>query len=158
MTFILLLAAATGTAFADLDALDRQIERFTGAETGAVGGAQQPLDRRMRLRACASTPSLSWRSSAQDSILIECPDAGSWRLYVAVRRASTPVAATAAVKRGDAISITVRGAGFTVSQPGEALEDGVTGEWVRVRAAAGRTSQPMQGRIEHPGLVSILIP
>lgn len=170
MTFVLAIAmiAAPGTAgagFADLDAIDRRIAAFTGAAVGAVGGAQTPLDRRLRLRPCQEPLALTWRSARQDSVLVQCPDPGGWRLFVPVVRpaVSTPVAPVPApdvIARGDAVAIAVSGQGFTVSQPGEALESGAVGEWIRVRPASAsrQRAEEMRARVIRPGLVAMPLP
>lgn len=156
---LLLLATATA-GFADLDAIDRQVAAFTGAEIGMAGGAMTPVDRRLRLAACRSGTALSWRTPAQDSVLVQCGDAGGWRLFVPVRRAVAE-AAPAAVARGDSVSIAVSGEGFTVSQPGEALESGPVGAWIRVRPAGAPGSamaaraETMRARVVRPGLVAL---
>lgn len=155
MSFILLLAAAT--PFADLGSLDLAVARFTGAPAGAEGGASMPLDRRLRLRPCQSPPALAWRGDRRDTVVLECPDAGGWRLFVPVRAGAQALAAPPAVNRGDAVSIAVTGDGFAVSQPGEALDAGAVGSWVRVRALGGK-SAPMRGQVIRPGLVAMPMP
>lgn len=162
-SLVLLAALATSGAFADLGAIDRQVEAFTGAPIGQVGGALTPVDRRLRLQPCRSGIGLSWRSSLQDSVLVQCGDANGWRLFVPVRRAApTAPAAPApnAVNRGDAVAIAVTGDGFTVSQPGEAMDAGPVGAWIRVRpaGAANSRAEPMRARIERPGLVMLPLP
>ncbi len=157
MTFSLLLLAAAAP-FADLAALDLQLARFTGASVGTEGGAMLPLDRRLRLRPCQSPAALSWRGERRDTVTLECPDAGGWRLYVPLRRgtagATAGAAAPPAINRGDMVTIAVAGQGFAVSQPGEALEAGAAGDWVRVRPAGGK-GQPMRAQVLRPGLVGV---
>jgi len=58
-----------------------------------------------------------------------------------------------AIKRGDALTIMVRGRGFSVQQAGEAMEDGAVGDWIFVRTA--RKAEPLRARIERPGLAVI---
>jgi Flagellar basal body P-ring biosynthesis protein len=161
-SLILLAAAAASGAFADLDAIDRQVAAFTGAPIGASGGALTPVDRRLRLQSCYSGVALSWRTTMQESVVVQCGDAGGWRLFVPVKRAAPMAAAVEpnAVNRGDAVAIAITGDGFTVSQPGEAMEAGPVGAWIRVRPAAAGTarSEPMRARIERPGLVSLPMP
>lgn len=156
MTLALILAAAT--PFADLDALDAAVARFAGAPAGVEGGAMLPLDRRLRLRPCRSPAALSWRGERRETIVLECPEVGSWRLFVPVR-ASTGggMAALPAINRGDAVTIAVSGEGFSVSQPGEAIDGGPVGGWIRVRSLAAR-AQPMRAQVIRPGLVSIPVP
>ncbi len=107
MSLALFLAAAA--PFADLDAIDRQVAMFTGAPIGAVGGATQGLDRRLRLRPCYSPVALAWRGQAHDTIVAECPDAGGWRLFVPVRAAVSGPSGPAAVNRGDAVTVAIAG-------------------------------------------------
>lgn len=164
-TGLALIAAAAATAasaFADLDAIDRQVAGFTGAPIGAVGGATTPVDRRLRLQHCRSGLALSWRTAGHDSVIVQCSDANGWRIFVPVRQAAPAAAAQApkAVNRGDAITIAITGQGFFVSQPGEALDSGVVGDWIRVRPASAARSgaEPMRARIERPGLVALPMP
>jgi flagella basal body P-ring formation protein FlgA len=58
------------------------------------------------------------------------------------------------VLRGEAVTIAVSGDGFTVSQPGEALDPGAVGQWIRVKTAAAG-AQPLRARIVRPGLVAL---
>ena len=155
MSFLLFLAAAA--PFADLAAIDRQVAQFTGAPTGVEGGAQMPLDRRLRLRPCMAPLALAWRGARRDTVVAECPDIGGWRLFVPVRAGAQAVAAAVAINRGDAVTIAVTGGGFSVSQPGEALEAGPVGGWIRVRGAGGK-SQPMRAQVLRPGLVGVPLP
>lgn len=162
---ILIAAAAASGAFADLDAVDRQVAAFTGAGIGEAGGARTPVDRRLRLQPCRSGLALSWRTTLQDSVVVQCADAGGWRLFVPVQRPVPATAAAAAreadaVNRGDAVAIAISGAGFTVSQPGEAMEAGPVGAWIRVRPAGAGTARgdAMRARIERPGLVTLPLP
>jgi len=157
---LLLLSAVVAGQFADLDAIDRQVAAFTGAPVGQPGGATTPVDRRLRLQPCRAGMALSWRTQAQDSVVVQCGDADGWRIFVPVRSESGATGALA-VTRGDAVAIAVSGEGFTVSQPGEAMESGPVGGWIKVRpvsAGPARPGQTMRARIERPGLVSVPLP
>ena len=158
LALALILASAP---IADLAAIDREVERFTGAPAGAEGGSALPVDRRLRLAPCRSPLALSWRTPRQDTVLVECPDAGSWRIFVPVRRSLAPAGAgpvaAPVVNRGDAVTIAVAGEGFAVSQPGEALEGGPVGAWIRVRGLTAK-AQPMRARVVRPGLVEMPLP
>ncbi|EJL24846.1 flagella basal body P-ring formation protein FlgA [Novosphingobium sp. AP12] len=164
MSVSLFLLASVAAPFADLDAIDRQVASFTGASAGEMGGAATPVDRRLRLQPCRSGLALSWRTQAQDSVVVQCGDPSGWRLFVPVRSggAGSGQGGPVAVARGDAVAIAVMGDGFTVSQPGEAMESGPVGGWIRVRPAAvpGRAvrAEVMRARIERPGLVSVALP
>lgn len=147
-------AQAQSSPFHDLVAIDRAVSAFTGAGIGEPGGATLPVDRRLRLAACRSALSLDWQGNRQDTVLVQCPDAGGWRLFVAVSaNARQAVAAVPAIARGEAVTISVAGEGFSVAQSGEALDSGALGSWIRVRTSARAT--PIRARIERPGLVTV---
>jgi len=150
-------AMAQMGGFADLAAIDNEVAQFTGRSIGQSGGAQLPVDRRLRLRPCGAPLMVSWRSPRRDTVTVECPDAGSWHVFVPVRLAETGVVA---VGRGEAVTVAVVGDGFDVSQPGEALEGGAVGDWIRVRAQkdASNRSDSIRARIIRPGYVEVPLP
>lgn len=161
MSLSLALAIAAAAPFADLDAVDRKVAEFTGAGIGETGGAQAPVDRRLRLQSCASPLTLSWRTQQHQSVVVQCPDAGGWRLYVPVKQAAPAKAAVPVVNPGDSVTIAVSGNGFTVSQPGEAMDAGAVGSWIRVRVVndAKRYNRDfMRAKVIRPGLVGIPLP
>ncbi|RDC59160.1 hypothetical protein HME9302_00345 [Alteripontixanthobacter maritimus] len=165
------LSAQSG--FTDPAAIDAAVASFTGAPIGALGGAKDPVDRRLRLARCSSAPTLDWHTPRRDTVRVECPDPRGWRIFVAVTGGSNgaaqrPGAARSiaardepVVKRGEVVTMTIKGRGFSISRQGEALEDGMAGNWIRVRptAAAGRRTtgnrDEMRGRIVRPGLLEI---
>lgn len=154
LSLSLLLAAAPALAapFADPVAIDGAVALFTGMPLGSPGGAAQPVDRRLRLSACANPLSVGWYAGRRDTVLVQCPDPGSWRLFVPLLVSAG--AESPAVLRGEAVTISLAGAGFTVSQPGEAMEAGAVGSWIRVKPASGN-NQPLRARIVRPGLVEV---
>lgn len=156
----LLFAAALAASYADLAAIDREVAAFTGADIGSRGGAATPVDRRLRLNPCASPLALSWRMPRRESVIVECPDAGGWRLFVPVVAAPAEQGAAPAVVRGENVTIAVEGEGFAVSQPGEALDPGAVGAWIRVRTLTGGKAgaEPFRARVVRPGLVSVPLP
>ncbi len=149
---------AQTSGFADLAAIDAEIAGFTGNATGLPGGALQPVDRRLRLAPCTSALALSWHGIRRDAVQVQCPDAGGWHLYVPIRAAEAGGAA--AIERGEAVNIAVTGDGFSVSQPGEAVEAGAVGDWIRVRVVSGGTArgEAMRARIIRPGAVEVPLP
>ncbi|HET9630156.1 MAG TPA: flagella basal body P-ring formation protein FlgA [Novosphingobium sp.] len=147
-------ARAHAASFIDPAMIDAEVARFTGMPQGTTGGAAQPADRRLKLAACANPLSLGWYSGRRDTVLVQCPDAGGWRLFVPVLQGAAGAADGPAVLRGEAVTIAVAGPGFSVSQPGEAMEAGQVGGWIRVKTAASGT-QPMRARIVRPGLVAV---
>ncbi len=153
LPFALFAAPVRATGFADPAEIDRAVAQFTGLPIGVPGGAMLPVDRRLHLARCTTPLALSWRGSAHDSVLVQCPDAGGWRLFVAVAGQQGQADAGPAVTRGDAVTIAATGEGFSVSQPGEALDAGSVGAWIRVRT--GPKAEPMRARIVRPGLVEL---
>jgi len=147
--------------------IDRAVTAFTGAPIGEVGGARSPADARLRLAACATPLITSWHGRTKAAVKVECQQtrsgAAPWRIFVATRREDqTPASAAPfapsrpaqpVIKRGDPITVIVRGRGFTVQQSGEAMENGAIGDWIGVRTA--RQAEPVRARIERPGLAII---
>ena len=135
--------------------IDRAVADFTGAAIGTPGGARAATDARLQLAACAGSLAVTWHTAARNAVQVECPGPVSWRIFVAITPASGAAAARAApaIKRGDALTIMVRGRGFSVQQPGEALQAGAVGDWIEVRTS--RKGEPLRARIERPGLAVI---
>lgn len=161
MKHLTLLAVLTATSaqaqsVTDLAAIDRAVEAFTGAPIGAPGGAGQPVDRRLHLTRCAAPPALSWYGSRRDTVLVRCPDPGSWRIFVPLAAGAAPEQSAPAVLRGEAVTIRIAGEGFSVAQAGEAMEPGSVGTWIRVRSAQAN-AQPLRARVVRPGLVAVEI-
>lgn len=150
----LALAGASAPAmaqqgFADPAEIDREVAAFLGVPANSAGAAFIPVDRRLRLASCARSLALDWQGTRRDSVLVQCP--GVWKIYV--RTAGQAGAAVVdAVKRGQPVSVSVRGTGFTVSQSAQALEAGAVGDWVRIRI--GKDNE-VQARVTRPGAVSI---
>ena len=145
------------SAYADLAAIDNAVAGFAGAEIGQPGGAILPVDRRLRLAPCARPLDITWRDQLHDSVLVQCPVPGGWHIFVATRAVGGgPVA----VARGEAVTISVTGEGFAVSQSGEALDSGALGDWIRVRASKDGSlrSDSIRARIVRPGEVEVPLP
>jgi flagellar basal body P-ring formation protein FlgA len=165
---LLLVASSASPAlaatFADLAVLDGEVAAFTGAPQGAPGGAALPVDRRLRLAECSGPLALSWYGSRRETVLVECAAPGGWKVYVPLRSVAVGTAAAAApvVARGDAVTVLVSGAGFAVSQPGEAMEPGALGAWIRVRSAGGKgepvRAQVLRAQVLRAGVVGIPLP
>lgn len=140
----LLAAAAAPGGFQSTEALDRLVEQFAGAPIGMEGGARAAVDKRLKLAACAD-PQLSWRSAAEDAVVIRCQGPQQWRLFVPVIALPRPAAAPAGIatpavarpelviKRGDPILIEAGAAGFSISREGVAMTDAAAGARVSVK-------------------------
>ena len=161
LTLLLALAALPAPAFAavaDLAAIDREVAAFTGASQGTQGGAVLPVDRRLRLAACTSPLNLAWHTQRKQSVVVQCPDPGSWRLFVPINAAhSAATPETPAITRGEAVTVSIAGEGFAVSQPGISMDAGPVGAWVRVRMVQGGTAKgdAMRAQVVRPGLVTV---
>lgn len=152
-------ANALPTSLIDLRAIDNAVASFIGSPVGTPGGAN-PVDRRLRLVQCAGALTVNWRGDSHKSVMVQCTDPGSWRIFVPVGDgAPAPGASEAAgpgiINKGDSVTVAVTGDGFTVSQPGEALEGGPAGGWIRVRTIA--KGEPLRARIIRPGLVEFTV-
>lgn len=163
LAMLLSAAPAQAAPFADPATIDFAVAQFTGVAQGRPGGAAQPVDRRLRLNACVNPLSIGWYGNRRDTVLVQCPDVGSWRIFVPLLQ-SGAAAEAPAVLRGEAVTIAVSGPGFSVSQPGEALDGGAVGTWIRVRAAAGSggtnsgtNAAAMRAKIVRPGLVEVAL-
>ncbi len=159
LAVLVVVPAYAQNAYADLPAIDRAVAQFTGAAQGQPGGAALPLDRRLRLAPCPARLALGWYGARQDTVEVACPVAGGWKLYVPLAGASQAATAASAIAiaRGDQVTITVRGEGFAVSQPGQALESGALGAWIKVRGVAAN-AQTLRARVLRPGVVGMELP
>ncbi|MEP3049914.1 MAG: flagella basal body P-ring formation protein FlgA [Erythrobacter sp.] len=143
--------------FTDPADIDRAVINFTGAAIGEIGGARLPADRRLRLSQCTNPLQTSWHGREGHTVQVECPDAGGWRIFISTRPQPAVQRSAQAnqrvVKRGDPITISVRGSGFSIQHSGEAMDSGAIGDWIGVRIA--RDQEPVRARIERPGLAVI---
>jgi flagellar basal body P-ring formation protein FlgA len=140
--FTALFLATAAPAAIDLALLDRAAEIFAGARLGEPGGPMAPIDRRLRLSGCGASPEFSWHSDARDAIVIRCPDAKGWRIFVAVKATPmSPVAAAKAepvIRRGDPIVLVAGSEGFSVSADGTAMTDAAPGARLQVKVEGAK--------------------
>lgn len=139
--------ALAQTAWQDMAAIDAAVAARLDAAIGTPGGALRPADRRLRLRPCAATPLVA--APANGSVMVSCPSAG-WRLFVPVdggadghgeaaaeSTATAPLARTApAIRRGERVRVSFRGAGFSILVNAQALTSSSDGR-LRVRTDRG---------------------
>lgn len=160
MLALALFAAAAGTT--DLALLDRAAEIFAGAPLGAPGGPVAPIDRRLKLAACGSSPEFSWRTEARDAIVIRCPEPGSWRIFVAMKpqaAGAAPTLATAPIKvepvirRGDPVTLSAGRPGFAVTADGVAMADAAPGARFQVKIEGPKN--PVQAIAVEAGLATL---
>lgn len=163
VSFLTAIAAAASPM--DLSMIDRAVADFTGAEIGQPGGAKLPVDRRLRLMTCDTPLDLQWFGRAQRSVQVACPAAG-WRIYVAVDSSAGAASMTGVmakqnfepiIKRGENVSIILRGKGFSLTRQGTAGDDGAQGEWIKVRAD-GERSETLRAKVIRPGQVGVDLP
>jgi len=150
-------AAAQAAGFADLSAIDMRVSQFLSREIGQASGAM-PVDRRLKLSPCQSDLSLSWYGHSQESVLVQCPVPGGWRLFVPVKREAAEAAGLEkAVSRGDAVTIVVRGDNFKLSDRGTAMGSGFADDWIEVKPAR-KDGKVLQARVVRPGVVDVQLP
>ncbi len=145
------------SGYTDPGEIDRVVASFTGAGVGQIGGARVPADRRLRLARCDQPLLASWHGRSKSTVRVECPAANGWRIFIVTRPLPQSAQPQRVVKRGDPVTVIVRGRGFSVQQTGEAMENGAIGDWIGIRVAArgARNSDPVRARIERPGLAII---
>lgn len=161
--FVPLFAPALATdiaaedGFTDPREIDRVVASFTGAGVGQIGGARVPADRRLRLARCDLPLTASWHGRSKSTVRVVCPAANGWRIFIATRPLPQAAQPQRVVKRGDPVTVLVRGRGFSVQQSGEAMENGAIGDWIGIRVGgrSARNSDPIRARIERPGLAII---
>lgn len=156
LPLLILAASPARAAETDLAMIDRAVANLTGAMIGEPGGAAHPVDRRLHLARCEAPLAIAWYGSGRDTVIVRCPDPGSWRIFVPLAQSAPAAASQPAVLRGEAVTIAVEGEGFSVAQPGEALDPGPVGAWIRVRGATAN-AQPFRARVVRPGLVAVEI-
>lgn len=136
---ILVATPAAAQNFQSTAQLDEAVVQFTGASIGMDGGAQMPVDPRLKLARCPM-PQFGWLSDRQDAVVISCM-APTWKVYVPVRRltrvqpdrpAAAPVAVVAAkpepvIRRGDPIMVEAGAPGFSITRDGVAMGDAPVG-------------------------------
>ncbi|BAV64666.1 flagellar protein [Sphingobium cloacae] len=152
--------------FENLDRIDSLVAMTAGANMGEPGGPAAPVDRRLKLAACPTTPSVE--GPVFGAAMVKC-DALGWRIRVplvpggAAAAASGPVARytaaarvqpkEAVVKRGDPVQLMAGNASFSVSRMMVADEDGAIGETIRVRE--DKKSSPILAQVVDMGMVRI---
>ena len=141
MISLLLLTAAP--AATDLALLDRAAEIFAGARLGEPGGPVAPIDRRLHLAACGESPEFTWRTDAHDAIVIRCPDANGWRIFVSVKAQPVTmqpaaIKAEPVIRRGDPVTIEAGQSGFAVSTDGVAMGDAAPGARLQIKVEGAR--------------------
>ncbi len=165
-------ATASAAGFQSTVALDRAVAGFTTHGVGEEGGARMPVDPRLKLASCP-TVALSWRTPAQDAVVVACsgPD---WRIFVPVKR-SAPVAGVATgpapavgravpaaraadrlppvIRRGDPVVIEAGSPGFSIAREGIAMADAAPGARFLVRVADAKA--PVQALAVEPGRATL---
>lgn len=165
----MILALALGLAaqdFQSVAALDTVVTQFTGKEIGAQGGAIAPIDRRLKLAACAA-PQLDWRNESHDAVVVRCM-APAWKIFVPVAavprakaapdapmpanlvvRPAPPVKVEPVIKRGDAVTVEAGSEGFSISRQGIAQNDAAPGG--RISVKVDDKQPPIQAIAIEPG-------
>ena len=174
LSFLLSAIAALATVqpalaqqtFENLDRIDSLVAMTVGANMGEPGGPAAPVDRRLRLASCPSTPTvkceaLGWRIRVP---LVKGVAAASYgpvpgsNPRAAPSNGFTRAAIAAApredvVRKGDPVQLMAGNASFSVSRMMIADEGGAVGDTIRVRE--DRKSPPVFAQIVEMGMVRI---
>lgn len=157
--------AAAQQKFENLDRVDSLVAMTVGANMGDPGGPVAPVDRRLRLAACPTTPSVD--GPVFGAAIVKC-DALGWRIRVPLAaggaagttgqagrygQSARPMAKQAVVRRGDPVQLTAGNSSFSVSRVMLADEDGAIGETIRVRE--DKKSAPISAQVVDAGIVRI---
>ncbi|MEJ7933317.1 flagella basal body P-ring formation protein FlgA [Sphingobium sp. AN558] len=151
--------------FENLDRLDGLVAMTVGANMGEPGGPIAPVDRRLRLAACPTTPAVD--GPVFGAAIVKC-DALGWRIRVPLAAggaagvtgpvgryasAARALPKQAVVRRGDPVQLTAGNSSFSVSRVMLADEDGAIGETIRVRE--DKKSAPISAQVVDAGIVRI---
>lgn len=150
---------AHATGMQDLGAIDRAVAEYTGHPIGQPGGAQNAVDRQLRLQGCDGPLVLEWFGASRQTLRVTCSDQGGWRLFVPIMAGSRSAAPSApVVSRRDPLRVEAGGSGFRISRAGEALEDGHVGATIRVRMDDGtRAGRIISAEVIEAGRVRVAL-
>lgn len=154
-----LTAPARAQNFENLERLDSLVAMSMGANRGEPGGPIAPIDRRLRLAACPTTPNVE--GPQMSAAIVSCPALG-WRIRVPLAPAGQAQQAEAmtgealssaspVIRKGDPVRLVAGNELFSVSRSMIADEDGAVGALIRVRQDARAT--PVTARVESMGVV-----
>lgn len=152
-------SALRAQTFQNLDQLDSLVAMTVGASLGQPGGPAAPIDRRLHLTPCASTPQVTGPTFG--AAIVSCPSVG-WRLRVPLvpsaqgadaghTNAASEPARDIVIRKGDPVELVAGGDLFSISRQMIADEDGAVGQTITVRE--DRKSPPVSARVERAGLV-----
>lgn len=131
--------------------LDSAIADYLGQSAGRTGGAESPLDPRLKLARCEAPLEFGWHGIQGRTLALSCPAQGGWRIFIAVNASNrSPQRAGQAVRRGEQITLLIRGRGFSLQSQGLARDTGAAGDWIRIELP--HSSEPVRALIERPGL------
>lgn len=158
--------------FENLDRIDSLVAMTVGANLGEPGGPAAPVDRRLHLAACPTTPSVE--GPVFGAAMVKCEALG-WRIRVPLvagaaaaasgplprmggasrftRAAPVAVSSEHVVRKGDPVQLMAGNTAFSVSRMMIADEDGAMGETIRVRE--DKKSAPIFAKVVEMGVVRI---
>ncbi len=140
-------SAGMTQAFQSHDAIDASV----ATALVGTGLAARPVDRRLKLAACAAP--LSVASPAAGTVAVQCA-AGGWRLRVLLDGPpATVTMLPIIIKKGDPVAVDLVAPGFSVSTSGVADSDAFRGARVRVRVA--EKGGAIVGEAIDPGVVRV---
>ncbi len=130
--FLVKASVSHAQVFETSNAIDLAIEQSLQRRIGESGGAAYRIDPRLRLARCPAALSVQPVNSA--SVEVSCTAIG-WRIRVPLVDMSASMPGNPiAIKRGDAVQVSLRGAGFEITTSAVALESAAFGSAVRVKS------------------------
>lgn len=136
-------AQAQAPQFEDIATLDHQVAAIAMA---------QPIDTRLKLARCPQTPIISPPTGG--AVIVRCNPLG-WRIMVPTTHSDDQLPIKdLRVRKGDAVELIIDSEGFEVSAQAIAMQDGATGDDVRVKTLTGAVI--LTGQVTHHGTVRVL--
>jgi flagellar basal body P-ring formation protein FlgA len=119
-------AHSQAISFEDIAGLDRQVATIANA---------QPIDTRLKLAQCPQKIIIA--PPVGGAVTVRCNALG-WRILVPVIQNTTSSASQELrVHKGDTVEMVIDSEGFEVSSPAIIMQDGATGDDVRVKTMTG---------------------
>jgi flagella basal body P-ring formation protein FlgA len=148
---LLIPQVARAEGWQNLDTVDAAV-----ASSLVSGATAAPVDRRIKLAACAAT--LTIEPPVGGGVTVRCPSLG-WRLRVLLASSAVhgdghaDATGPIVVKRGDALTVVTGADNFSVASAGTADSDGRVGDRLKVRVTP--TGPAIMGQLIDPGTVRI---
>ncbi len=152
--FLLPILLSASNSLEDIPNLDRRIDDIVSTQ----GLKARPIDKRIKLARCPQQVEIEYSSA--DALAVRCARLG-WRIRVQLIGSANAIGtdkstmrpAVFEIKKGEAVELQYAGSGFAVTSAAIAMENGRTGDAIRIKFPKSRT--PMVARVVRRGVVEI---